>query len=569
MALEVRARDIIITDARDYFVLRRYLNQEESRISRPVKALWKKQAELVTVETTKIALESRNIPDEWKTPWERMIREFVRDDVLTEWIKNIAVAGDGIAKKVNRLQRKQFDFDSTMTSVKAWVDTEGGSLIVDLTAAQMSSTHALLQHQIALEVTSPYVLSQRIKPLVGLTNRETMAVAKFMATLQEQGVSPAMINKQVANYAKFLHKNRASRIARTEISNAYNFGQMNSLGQAVSEGWLPGVPEKSWIAGGADPCEICLENEAAGPIALDAAFPSGDEHPTAHPNCLTTKTPVFVPGATKGFKTSYYGPLIRIVFVGGDVTVTPNHLFLTPEGFARASSLRKGDKILYSLQFEREMFGHPDNNGKPPMIEQVVASLTKTSGMTTVSMPMTTEYFHGDGAFMDGDVSIIASDGFLKSDSKSKISEFFSKNSLTSFNSNLPLFSGNGNLASMLLRLRDATNGGVGSRCESLAFRRRSNIFPHKFSNFAHGSNPNSSLNKTSSYNSSIDIKALRNFLFRFSSEISLRDVLDIQIIFSHRALPVYDIETSSSLYIANGLVSSNCECAVGYRVRR
>jgi len=285
MALEVRARDIIITDARDYFVLRRYLNQEERIISRPVKALWKKQAELVTVETTKIALESRNIPAEWKAPWERMIREFVRDDVLTEWVNNISVAGDGIAKKVNRLQRKQFDFDSTMTSVKAWVDTEGGRLIVDLTAAQMGSTHALLQHQIALEVTSPYVLSQRIRPLVGLTNRETMAVAKFMATLQEQGVAPAMINKQVANYAKFLHKNRAQRIARTEISNAFNFGQMNSLGQAVQEGWLPGIPEKSWMAGGADPCEICLENESVGPIALPDVFPSGDAHPTAHPQC--------------------------------------------------------------------------------------------------------------------------------------------------------------------------------------------------------------------------------------------------------------------------------------------
>ncbi len=276
---------MIITDARDYFVLRRHIRKEIPSISRPVKALWKQQAELVTVEITRLAIATGNIPPEWKGPWERMIREFVRDDITIQWIKNISVAGDGIAKKVNRLQRKQFDFDSTMTSVKAWVDNEGGRLIVDLTGAQMESIHALLQHQIALEVTSPYVLSQRIRPMVGLTNRETMAVAKFMATLQEQGVSPAMINKQVANYAKFLHKNRASRIARTEISNAFNFGQLNSLNQAVQEGWLPGVPEKSWMAGGADPCEICLENESVGPIALPDVFPSGDARPTAHPQC--------------------------------------------------------------------------------------------------------------------------------------------------------------------------------------------------------------------------------------------------------------------------------------------
>ncbi|MCK4795026.1 MAG: hypothetical protein KAV87_65460, partial [Desulfobacteraceae bacterium] len=237
------------------------------------------------VETTRIALQSGAIPAEWKAPWERMIREFVRDDVTVQWTKNISIAGDIIAKKVNRPERKQFDFDSTMTSVKSWVDNSGGRLIADLTTAQMDSTHALLQHQIAMQVTSPYVLSQRIKPLVGLTNRETMAVAKFMATLQEQGVPPAMINKQVANYSKFLHKNRAQRIARTEISDAFNFGQLDAMNQAVREGHLPGVPEKSWMAGGADPCDICLENESVGPIALPDAFPSGDEHPTAHPQC--------------------------------------------------------------------------------------------------------------------------------------------------------------------------------------------------------------------------------------------------------------------------------------------
>lgn len=285
MALEIKARDIIITDARGLFELRRYLNKEERTISSPAKAMWKKQSGIVTVETTKLALNSGTVPDEWRGPWERMIREFVRDDIVREWVKSIAVAGDHIAKKVNRLQRKQFDFDSTMTSVKAWVDTEGGKLIVNLTAAQMGSVHALLQDQIALGVTSPYILAQRIQPIVGLTQREAMAVARFMGTLIEEAVPASVINNQVANYAKFLHKNRASRIARTELSNAYNFGQLDSMKQAAAEGWLPGVPEKSWMAGGSNPCGKCLENEAAGPIALADVFPSGHACPTAHPQC--------------------------------------------------------------------------------------------------------------------------------------------------------------------------------------------------------------------------------------------------------------------------------------------
>lgn len=285
MILETKETDIILVDTRAIFQLRRFLNEEEKTISRPVQAMWKKQGDVVSVKTAELALQTRTIPEEWRKPWERMIREFVRDDVTTEWVKSIAVAGDRIAGRVNRIQRKQFDFDSTMTRVKAWVDQNGGKLIVDLSTKQFNSIHALLQHQIALEVTSPYILAQRVKPLVGLTNRETLAVAKFMATLQAEGLPANIIRTQTANYANFLHKNRAIRIARTEISNGYNFGQLDAMLQAAEEGWLPGAPEKYWMAGGIDPCDICLENEDAGPISLDATFPSGHSTPTAHPNC--------------------------------------------------------------------------------------------------------------------------------------------------------------------------------------------------------------------------------------------------------------------------------------------
>lgn len=285
MELELRAQDINLVDTRSLFQLRRFLNEEQKTIARPVQAMWKKQGDVVSTKTAELALQTGRIPEEWRMPWERMIREFVRDDVTPEWVKSIAVAGDKIAGRVNKFQRKQFDFDSTMMRVKAWVDNSGGKLIVDLSTAQFNSIHALLQHQIALEVSSPYILAQRLKPLVGLTNRETMAVAKFMTTLQAEGLPADIIRAQVAHYANFLHKNRALRIARTEISNGYNFGQLDSMLQAAEEGWLPGVPEKYWMAGGIDPCDICLENEDVGPIALDATFPSGHSHPTAHPSC--------------------------------------------------------------------------------------------------------------------------------------------------------------------------------------------------------------------------------------------------------------------------------------------
>ena len=177
MAIETRAQNIIITDARDLPAYHRYVKENESLIANPAKAMWKKQAGFVTPSTVELALKAGTVPDEWKDPWKSMIREFVREDIGSAWLMSISEAGSRIAVRVNRIQLKAFEFDATMRAVKAWIDSQGGTLIVDLTAAQVGSIHALLQDQFALGVTSPYILAQRIKPMVGLTVRETGRVA--------------------------------------------------------------------------------------------------------------------------------------------------------------------------------------------------------------------------------------------------------------------------------------------------------------------------------------------------------------------------------------------------------
>ena len=267
---------LIITDVADALVQQRYVRKESPSLERLTLGLWRKMGTVVTVGSSAA---------KWKGPWTKMIREYVRDDVTQGWLESITIAGSSVARKINRLQRKQYEFDETMRQVKAWLDAQGGKLIVDLTAAQMASARVLLQAQIALGVTSPQILAARIRPLIGITVREASAVSKFMAALTEEGVSPAAINARVNIYAKYLHKNRAARIAQTELSNAYNFGQMNSIEQAVKEGWLPDYPKKDWLAAGTRPCDVCLGNAAAGAVGFKTSFPSGHVRPTAHPLC--------------------------------------------------------------------------------------------------------------------------------------------------------------------------------------------------------------------------------------------------------------------------------------------
>ncbi len=78
---------------------------------------------------------------------------------------------------------------------------------------------------------------------------------------------------------------RAKMIAVTEITKAQSMGQ---LGVWKSMGTVKTV---RWIAGGPDPCEECLLNQASGPVEIGKAFPSGDVTPGAHPLCRCSLTP--------------------------------------------------------------------------------------------------------------------------------------------------------------------------------------------------------------------------------------------------------------------------------------
>lgn len=73
---------------------------------------------------------------------------------------------------------------------------------------------------------------------------------------------------------------RAETIARTEIASASNKGRLIA---ATTSGLVLG---KRWVTKRDNRVEIhCADNERAGTIALEAPFPSGHQHPVAHPNC--------------------------------------------------------------------------------------------------------------------------------------------------------------------------------------------------------------------------------------------------------------------------------------------
>ena len=286
-AAPAEPRITILTGPQSRAELRSFLNSNENRFKRILKPFWKEQRDAMNVEVARQIIDGGHVPPQAFTDsLTKMITAFVGGRVRVEYSDALERAGSRMAGRVNNMRKQEFVFDRVSEKVLDWTTEQGGDLIVDLTTTQHKTINALLQHQTFQGITSPYVMSQRLRPLIPLLERDALAVTRLHDELAKTGLSQTAITRQTTKYSEYLLNNRAMAIARTELSDAYNFGQFESIIQARDEGHLPGPPWKEWIAGGANPCDFCLDNMGEGVVKIRHIFSSGDDLPTAHTKCV-------------------------------------------------------------------------------------------------------------------------------------------------------------------------------------------------------------------------------------------------------------------------------------------
>jgi len=78
--------------------------------------------------------------------------------------------------------------------------------------------------------------------------------------------------------------NRAEMVAHTELARAMSVASLDTYR-------ANGIAGKSWITW--NPCPVCEQNEAAGVIPMDTAFPGGVQAPPQHPRCRCSLVPSF------------------------------------------------------------------------------------------------------------------------------------------------------------------------------------------------------------------------------------------------------------------------------------
>jgi hypothetical protein len=472
-------------------------------------------------------------------------------------------AGEGQLEEIGKLVGMGVKFDLRSPEAEAWIQKYATDQIKYLNSTQLQNIRQikLRAFQEGLTIQEQRAL---IKENIGLLPQHVVAVQNYYEQLMIAGTDDGLAADMRAKYADRLLNYRANMIGRTESMMACNNGRRISNENAVSRGVIdPGEYEQEWVVSGLpNMCDECQDmNGETAEIGDTFSTPEGDlDGPPLHPHCLLPGTRCIAPGGGIAMiRHLFTGNSIELTISGGaQISVTPDHLFLTPLGFAAANLLRKGDQIIYCPNPQRTSSTGPDDNQCVPTIDNVFNALSISLGMSTGTMPIPSEDLNSNGGIDNDNVNIIRSDGFLEDAFQTAIDKAVTKKYLVGHCRSKPSLSCDSEFAFMLKGIGDSTFGNMsGLRASSPFFRAR----------LRHGKNgclfdptDNNPLLSQHSVNHTPIMSDFFGYAFNgHPGLIEFQDIIDIKIKPFHGY--VYDIESISTFLICNGILTSNCTC--------
>lgn len=197
-------------------------------------------------------------------------------------------------------------FDGTNPEATRWASEHAAQLVTQVTDETRAAIRVIVARAFDEQLT-PRAAARLIRPLVGLTERQTMALVNARLALLEAkpgtrvkvgrtfvrvpraGASPAFVQRVAANYAARLQRQRAATIARHELMEAGHEGQHQLWRQATARGDLaPTTLRTPLITDDERLCPICRQMEGQR-VAIDQPFtlPNGSRkmNPPFHVTC--------------------------------------------------------------------------------------------------------------------------------------------------------------------------------------------------------------------------------------------------------------------------------------------
>lgn len=128
------------------------------------------------------------------------------------------------------------------------------------------------------EEAAAYAAEHVNELITGIDATSLQAIADAVSTGISERLGVPGTARLIKDVVEGMSTSRAEMIASTEMNDAMSQAFLKKL-------VMNAIDYKQWILG-PNPCAECEENAAEGAIPVDDEFPSGDDAPPAHPNCI-------------------------------------------------------------------------------------------------------------------------------------------------------------------------------------------------------------------------------------------------------------------------------------------
>jgi hypothetical protein len=442
-----------------------------------------------------------------------------------------------------------------------WVKQHAGELCVELSRQQHDMVRDIVRRGYDSGARTETMASQ-IKRVVGLTSRQEQAVWNYRDRLDDGSYEDAELGAMADRYAAKQLTYRSENIARTENRFAVEHGRRDEWLQARDDGDLPESARRVWASAPASHrlCEICqaMDGQERG---LDENFVSdeGDEveSPPIHPSCFPGDALVTPVGRIASHsRRSYQGDIIVVhTAAGNQLTCTPNHPILAFHGWRAAHELRPGDHVLSCLASDGVTLNVVNDQGDMPPVGHQIADLPRKFGLTRIGhVPVSAEDFHGDG--VSSEVEIVSPNGELRC--QSQAGDPWGEHLLDSRYPGTRSFTRKSRALSFFIRYRSSSGRcmSCGRQTDPLIERHHRHALNHGLMTIA-GDDAGSQ--KPPPDSPAADVEGFGQRLLALSPHVSVDKIANVDVLaFGHE---VFNLETTSGCYIAQGLIAHNCRC--------
>lgn len=345
---------------------------------------------------------------------------------------------------------------------------------------------------------------------------------------------------------------RLRLIARTELNRSANWGRLT--------GWRKSglVPMKEAIATHDDRVRedhLAADGEI---VPIDEPFRTGAAAglmaPPWEPNCL--------PGSQRiggviltATRMRYAGRLVRVRTASGlEVSATPNHPVLTPDGFIPFGSVHEGSHVVRDAVRSETGPRDTDEEDQPATAAQLFRSFQRIA-----SLPIAGSAFHGDAVFRQGNVDVAFPERELLDRLQPKAPERVGYFALPETSVQHPRLAGLGDGGQRLVA-DDSSARGLPSHGQA-PFSRLLSVHPAQMLRLGASPELDAGLTEAARQKGPAPARRVRNGLQALAGHVAFDEVTQVgNLRFSDH---VYDFQARNGALWSNGISVSNCRCTV------